>query len=118
MTSVMKRALCNLLIVLMAWTPFQMAYAGVISTDQAVAASSQADRAAVLSVISRSDVSSQLQSLGLDAATAKDRVAALTDEEVRSLNGQLQALPAGGDGWVVAAVIVIAVLVWYFWFRR
>ena len=118
MTSVMKRALCNLLIVLMAWTPFQMAYAGVISTDQAVAASSQGDRAAVLAAISRSDVSSQLQSLGLDAATAKDRVAALTDEEVRSLNGQLQAVPAGGDGWAVAAVILIVVLVWYFWFRR
>ena len=114
MTSVMKRALCNLLIVLMAWTPFHMAYAGVISTDQAVAASAQGDRAAVLAAISRSDVSSQLQSLGLDAATAKDRVAALTDEEVRSLNGQLQALPAGGDGWAVAAIILIAVLVWYF----
>jgi uncharacterized protein DUF6627 len=118
MTSVMNRTLCRLLIVLMAWTPFQMAYAGVISTDQAVAGSAQADRAAVLSVISRSDVSGQLQALGLDAATAKDRVAALTDEEVRSLNGQLQALPAGGDGWVVAAVILIGVLIWYFWFRR
>ena len=118
MTSVMKRALCNLLIVLMAWTPFHMAYAGVISTDQAVGASSQGDRAAVLAAISRSDVASQLQSLGLDQATAKDRVAALTDEEVRSLNGQLQALPAGGDGWAVAAVILIAVLIWYFWFRR
>lgn len=117
MTS-MKRTLCRLLIVLMAWTPFQMAYAGVISTDQAVVASAQADRAAVLSVISRSDVSSQLQSLGLDAATAKDRVAALTDEEVRSLNGQLQALPAGGDGWVIAAVILIGVLIWYFAFRK
>ena len=118
MTSVMKRALCNLLIVLMAWTPFHMAYAGVISTDQAVGASTQGDRAAVLAAISRSDVTSQLQSLGLDASTAKDRVAAMTDEEVRSLNGQLQALPAGGDGWAVAAVILIAVLVWYFWFRR
>lgn len=118
MTSVMKRALCNLLIVLMAWTPFQMAYAGVISTDQAVAASSQGDRAAVNSLLSRSDVSSQLQSLGLDAATTKDRVAAMTDEEVRSLNGQLQAVPAGGDGWAVAVVILIVVLVWYFWFRR
>jgi uncharacterized protein DUF6627 len=118
MTSVMKKTLCNLLIVLMAWTPFQMAFAGVISTDQAVAASAQADRAAVLSVISRSDVSSQLQSLGLDAATAKDRVAALTDEEVRSLNGQLQALPAGGDGWAIAAVILIGVLIWYFAFRK
>lgn len=118
MTSVMKRALCNLLIVLMAWTPFQMAYAGVISTDQAVAASAQGDRAAVLSLLSRSDVASQLQSHGLDAATAKDRVAAMTDEEVRSLNGQLQAVPAGGDGWAVAVVILIVVLVWYFWFRR
>ena len=117
MTS-MKRTLCRLLIVLMAWTPFQMAYAGVISTDQAVAASAQADRAAVLSVISRSEVSSQLAALGLDAATAKDRVSALTDEEVRSLNGQLQALPAGGDGWVIAAVILIGVLIWYFAFRK
>ena len=120
MTSVMKRTLCRLLIALMAWTPFQIAHAGIISTDQAVAAASaQADRTAVLSFISRSEIASQLQAMGLDAATAKDRVAALTDEEVRSLNGQLQALPAGGSsGWAIAAVILIVALIWYFAVRR
>lgn len=116
MNSVLKRTLCRLLIVLMAWTPFHFAQAGVISTDQAIGA--QAERAAVLSLMQRSDIASQLQSMGLDATTAKDRVASLTDDEVRSLNGQLQALPAGGDGWAVAVVILIAVLIWYFFFRR
>ena len=116
MDFVMKRALCRLLIVLMAWTPFQLAYAGVISTDQAVS-SAQADRAAVLSLVQRSDVQNQLQTLGVDPSTAKDRVAAMTDEEVRSLNNQLQTLPAGADGAAWALVIIAAVLIWYFFFR-
>ena len=120
MTSVMKTTLCRLLIVLMAWTPFQFAYAGIISTDQAVAATSaQADRAAVLNLISRSEIASQLQAMGLDTATAKDRVAALTDQEVRSLNDQLQSLPGGGSsGWANAAVILIGVLIWDFAIRK
>jgi hypothetical protein len=105
-----------LLIVLMAWTPFQLAYAGVISTDQAIG-SAQADRAAVLSLVQRSDVQNQLQTLGVDPSTAKDRVAAMTDEEVRSLNNQLPALPAGADGAGWALVIIAAVLIWYFFFR-
>ena len=113
----MTRTLCRLLIVLMAWMPVHFAQAGIISTDQVVA-SAQADRAAVLNLISRSDVASQLQALGLDAATAKDRVAALTDEEVSSLAGKLQALPAGADGTAVVIIILIGVLVWYFFFRK
>ena len=117
MNTVMTRTLCRLLIVLMAWTPFHLANAGIISTDQVVG-SAQADRAAVLNLISRSDVASQLQGLGLDAATAKDRVAALTDDEVRSLAGNLQALPAGADGTGLVVLILIGVLVWYFFFRR
>jgi len=105
-----------MLIVLMAWMPVHVAQAGIISTDQAVA-SAQSDRAAVLSLIGRADVARQLQALGVDPATAQERVAALTDEEVRSLAGKLQSLPAGADsaGWV--AVILIGVLVWYFFFR-
>ncbi|HLE65514.1 MAG TPA: PA2779 family protein [Burkholderiales bacterium] len=106
--------LCRLLIVLMAWMPFHVAQAGVISTDQAVA-SAQSDRAAVLSLISRSDVASQLQALGLDPATAKDRVAALTDQEVSTLAGKLQAVPAGADGGGWVLLIIIIALVWYFW---
>jgi len=113
----MTRTLCRLLIALMAWMPVHFAQAGIISTDQVVA-SAQADRAAVLNLISRSDVASQLQALGLDAATAKDRVAALTDEEVSSLAGKLQALPAGADGTAVVVIILIGVLIWYFFFRK
>lgn len=111
----MTRTLCRMLIVLMAWMPFHVAQAGIISTDQAVA-SSQSDRAAVLNLVSRSDVASQLQSFGVDTATAGDRVAAMTDEEIRSLAGKLGAVPAGGDGIVV--LILVGVILWLVLWRK
>ena len=98
--------------------PFNGAWAGMIGTEQAmVAAGAQAERAAVLSVISRADVASQLNALGLDQQTARARVAAMTDEEVRTLAGRIEAVPAGADGgwgWVIV-VIVVAAVVWYVW---
>ena len=117
MNSALTRTFCRLLIVLMAWTPFQVAQAGIISTDQAVM-SAQSDRAAVLNLIQRSDVASQLQSLGVDLATARDRVAAMTDNEVRSLADTLQSMPAGADGTGLVVLILIGVLIWYFAFRK
>jgi hypothetical protein len=97
----------------MAWTPFQYAQAGMIGTDQVVAQSTQADRTTVLNFIGRSDVASQLQSFGLDASTAKDRVAAMTDEEVRYLAGRIDSMPAGASssGWIVL-IIIVAVIWW------
>jgi hypothetical protein len=118
MKSAMFRMICHLLTVSMLLMPFQTIQAGMIGADQAAAAASaQADRASVLSLMNRSDVASQLQTLGLDPQTAKDRVAAMTDEEVRSLAGNLNSLPAGAwsDGWTWAAVIIIAVVIWYNW---
>ncbi len=118
MNIAMTRMICRLLMGLMAWMPFHVAQAGMIGTEQSVGSTSQADRAAVLSVISRSDVASQLQSLGLDQATAKDRVAAMTDQEVRSLAGDLNALPAGASAGGVLVVILIVVLVWWLVVRK
>ena len=48
---------------------------------------------------------------------AKDRVAAMTDQEVRTLAGNLDSLPAGAktNGWAWAAVIIIAVWIIYAW---
>lgn len=85
----------------------------MIGTEQFVGSTPQADRTAVLNIISRSDVASQLQTLGLDPATAKDRVAAMSDQEIRSLAGSLDALPAGasGSGWVL--LILIGLLIWW-----
>ena len=114
MNRVLARTLCRLLIVLMAWTPFQFAQAGMIGTDQVATATSQSERSTVLNFVGRSDVASQLQSFGLDQATAKDRIAAMTDEEVRYLAGRVDAIPAGASnsgGWVV--LIVIVAVIWW-----
>lgn len=123
MKTVWARIFCRLLIALMIWTPYQFATAGMIGTDQVVttASTAQADRDAVLSFVSRGDVSRQLQSFGIDPKTAGDRIAALSDDEVRSLAGKIQSAPAGADGSDVAigilVIAVIAVVVWYLWKR-
>jgi hypothetical protein len=119
MKSAAFRLVCRFLAVAMMLLPFQTIHAGMIGTDRMVAAAgAQADRATVLGLIERSDVTSQLKALGLDPKVAADRVAAMTDEEVRSLAGKLDALPAGAaSGWVWAAVIIVAVLLFYNWKR-
>ena len=117
MKSAWVRTVCRLLVVLMVWTPYQVAQAGMIGTDQAAAPSSQADRAAVLSFVSRADVAGQLQSMGLDAATAKGRVAAMTDAEVAYLAGRIEQVPAGADTAGVILLILIIAAIWWVWKR-
>jgi hypothetical protein len=117
MKSAWAKTICRLLIVLMVWTPYQVAQAGMIGTDQVATSSSQADRTAVLGFVSRADVASQLQALGLDAATAKDRVAAMTDGEVSYLAGQINSLPAGADTAGIIMLILIIAAIWWVWKR-
>jgi len=117
MKSAWAKTICRLLVVLMIWTPYQVAQAGMIGTDQVATTSSQADRSAVLSFVTRADVAGQLQTLGLDGATAKDRVAAMTDSEVSYLAGQIQSLPAGADSSGVILLILIIAVIWWVWKR-
>lgn len=112
------RMICRFLIVAMAVLPFQSVQAGMIGADQvASAAKGQADRATVLGFMNRTEVAGQLQAMGVDLQTAKDRVAAMTDQEVGTLAGNLDSLPAGAhtSGWAWAAVILIAVWIIYAW---
>jgi hypothetical protein len=113
----LKQTICRLLIVLMAWTPYQIAQAGMIGTDQVVSSASQADRGTVLNFVSRGDVANQLQALGLDPATAKDRVAAMTDDEVRNIAGKIEAMPVGADATGLLLLIIIIALIWWAWKR-
>lgn len=107
------RLVSRILIVCMIGLPFQ-AQAGLIGTDQVVSAEQAlAARDMVASFIDRTEVASQLQSLGLTAQDAKDRVAALTDAEVAKLAGQIQSLPAGADGGALIVLILIGVLIWW-----
>jgi uncharacterized protein DUF6627 len=117
MKSAWAKTICRLLVVLMVWTPYQVAQAGMIGTDQVATTSSQADRSAVLSFVTRADVAGQMQALGLDAATAKDRVAAMTDTEVSYLAGQINSLPAGADSGGIILLIIIIAAIWWVWKR-
>ena len=119
MKSSWTRMLCRLLMVLMIWTPMQLAQAGMIGTDQLVTSSANADRTTVLEFLGRADVANQLQSFGLDANSAKDRVAAMTDQEVQTLAGKINSMPAGADSTgVILLLVIVGVAVWWIWFRR
>ncbi len=115
MNTAWARSICRLLVVLMALAPYQVAQAGMIGTDQIVASASQADRNTVLNFVTRSDVASQLQALGLDPSTAKDRVAAMTDAEVQSLAARIDSLPAGSDAVGLVLLILVLAAIWYVW---
>ena len=113
----MKRTLCRLLIALLIWTPYQVATAGMIATDQSVVASD--DRAALNTFLARADVAAQLQTLGIDAATAKARVTALSDAEARTLAGKAADAPAGGVYSAgIIAIILIALVAWAIYKER
>lgn len=108
----------QVLIVCMVWTPFSL-QAGMIGTDQVVAgAQDQANRDKVLNFVTRGDVVKQLETLGLSAATAKDRVGAMTQDEVNQVAGKIDSLPAGASsgGWI-AAVIIVGLLIWLVWYK-
>ena len=119
MKNAVMRVIGRLLIVTMMILPFQTVQAGMIGAEHAVQIA-HIDRAMLLGAIDRPEVANQLQAMGLDLATAKERVAALTDEEVRTLAGKIDSLPAGakGSGWGWAIVIGIAVWVYYAYYSR
>lgn len=109
--------LSRLLIVSMLALPFQSVQAGMVATDQMLAAShsAQSDREKVRDFLSRSDVQAKMEALGLQSDVAKQRVAALTDEDIQKIAGKIDTLPAGAvTGWAVAGVIFVILLIWYF----
>ena len=115
MKRLVTSTLSRLLIVLMAWSPFQMAQASMIGTGQIVANQARSDRATVLNFLQRQDVAGRLQSLGTDTKSAQERVAAMTDEEVGALAQRIDSMPAGGlhgAGSLIVIAIVIGVIWW------
>ena len=112
----MKRAILRVMIGLMIWTPYQFAMAGMIGSEQLVASASQTDRVAVLSLLGRADVTRQLQVFGIDPAQARDRVNAMTDQELAAFAQPLDALPAGG-GNPAAAILIILLVIFALWWE-
>jgi len=114
-----KKTTCRVLVVSLLALSFQTAHAGLIGADQAAGSSAPTERAMLLSTLDRSDVAAQLQAAGVDPLAARERVRAMSDQEVHALAQDMQAAPAGGmSDWAWVAVIVIAALVWYYAIRK
>lgn len=77
------------------------------------------ERAMVLGTLDRAEVAAQLQAAGVDPRAARDRVHAMSDQEVQALAQDIQAGPAGGvSTWGVVAIVLIAALIWYYAIRK
>lgn len=91
-----------------------LAQAEMVSTDQLAAQQrSDAERAKVQAFLDRASVKDRLVTMGIDGLAAKDRVAALNDEEVHVLAEKIDSLPAGGNfsNGELIIILLIAILV-------
>lgn len=87
------------------------AYAGVITTQQALSAEARATtEQQVRTALARDDVRQAMQHYGVSPVDADARIASLSDAELLQLQGQVDRLPAGGDGLLAVLGIVFVVL--------
>jgi hypothetical protein len=94
--------------------PCGAAQAGIVSTqDVAAHEGLAAQRERVREFMAREDVADKLVELGVAADLAKKRAEALTDEEVVTIAGKIDKLPAGGalrQNEVILLLLLIIVL--------
>lgn len=92
--------------------PLSAAHAAMISTENVIGQSQAADdRDRVLVLLAREDVRAQMESMGVNPNTAADRVAGLSDSEVRQIVNKLDELPAGQDAGSAIIGAVFAILI-------
>ena len=114
-----QKATCSVLVASVLALSFPAAQAGLIGADQAAAGTSDADRLLVLGALERSEVAAQLQAAGVDGLAARERVRAMSDQEVQALAQDIRSAPAGGlSDWGWVAIVVVAALVWYYAIRK
>lgn len=116
--NVLARRIRRLLIVCLLALPCG-AHAGMVDTDELLApVPAAAARERLRDMLARSDVSRQLQALGVSASAARERVNAMTDAEVASVSGRIDRLPAGGVSGAAVLVGLVAIeVIWYFWVK-
>lgn len=102
---------CLLSLSLINATMVQTAFAsvsGLVTTEEvariASGDSALSGHARLAAALARADVRSQMERMGIDAAGAEERVAALSDEEAARLAGHLESAPAGG---IIGAILLV-----------
>jgi len=108
----LKRLIACTLATTLCMTAFvQSAQATTISTEQVAHAQRAADdaRASALATLERADVAAALTARGVDLQQARERIAALTDDEAATLAATLDSAPAAGSD-VLGVIVFIFVL--------
>jgi len=89
------------------------AAAEMVPTDQVVERRSDRDR--VRAFLEREDAAKQMKALGVSPETAKQRVDAMTDAEVRVVAAKIDQLPAGAalsqTDWIIVTLLFVVVLI-------
>ncbi|MBN2869903.1 MAG: PA2779 family protein [Campylobacterales bacterium] len=91
----------------------QSSWANIATVQDLLSHSSSNDPLTTINTyLERSEVSGKLEAMGIDMQTAKERVAALNDEEASRLAAEIDTLPAGGDavGSIVGAAVFIFIV--------
>lgn len=87
------------------------AMAGIAGTTEIVAEENATmDRDQLLETLQRDEVRGELERFGVNPAEAMDRVAAMTDAEVRELTHGLEAQPAGAGVGVATLLLIIIII--------
>lgn len=93
------------------------AMAGMVTVDNMAAQNQTAmEKAKIQTFLDRADVKDRLQALGVGEPMAKDRVAAMTDQEVHAMAQKIDAMPAGGslsnhDLTVILLIVLLLLLI-------
>ena len=86
--------------------------AEIVATDQVV---QQSDRDRVRAFLERKDAEKQMKALGVAPDTAKQRVDAMTDAEVRVVAARIDSLPAGAalsqTDWIIVLLLFVVLLI-------
>ncbi len=111
MNCAFKDTIFRFLIIALMMLPFQI---GAVQVNSAAAA--QVDHNVVVTFVGRSQTVNQFKTQGLDTEAARDRVATMSDAEVNTLAGRIDAATAVGNGLVL--LVLAGFFIWYFIFRR
>lgn len=108
----LKQTLAAVLAAVVVTGTCSQAYAGVITTQQAMSAEARnAAEQDVRRALSRDEVRQAMQKLGVSPTDADARIASLSDAELMQVRQEIDRLPAGGDVIAVIGVVFLVLLI-------
>lgn len=111
MSSLMKRVMAILVSVSFLTTYSLPAYSGIVTTEQLMQEQLESlDKDTLVSLMDREEVRQQLIDRGVDPDYAKQRIAALSDEQINEIKANIDDLPAGGVIGILIAVLLVLII--------